>query len=247
MLIKAAINGSRTLENHPCVPVTPQQQATESVAAVAAGAGAIHVHVRDAGAKESLAPDDVALALEAIRSACPGVPVGVSTGAWIVADVARRIELIEAWEVLPDFASVNVHETGAEQIMRSLIEKGIGVEAGVWNARAAKDWLSIGLAEECLRVLIETAEEPCDAVKNLTEIEAALGLNRVPRLLHGLDGCAWKMVELAAQRGYDTRVGFEDMLTLPDGTSAKNNAALVSTAFSIFASTRHEKNLDYPV
>ncbi len=233
MLIKAAINGSRTVEEHAFVPVTPQQQAAESAAAVAAGAGAIHVHVRCADGGESLSPDDVARALEAIRAARPGVPVGVSTGSWIVTDVERRLALIRAWEVLPDFASVNVHEEGAVRVMRLLIEKGVGVEAGVWNARAAEAWVGSGLAGECLRVLIEPGEEPGDARAKLEEIEAALGPDSRPRLLHGLDGSAWEMVALAARRGYDTRIGFEDTLRLPDGIYAQSNAALVRAAFSI--------------
>jgi uncharacterized protein (DUF849 family) len=77
MLIKVAINGSRTPEEHPSIPVTPQQQAVESAAAIAAGAGAIHVHVRGTDGRENLSPDDSARALEAIRAACPGVPAVV--------------------------------------------------------------------------------------------------------------------------------------------------------------------------
>ena len=46
MLIKAAINGTRTRAEHPAIPVTPEQQARQAKAAVEAGAGAIHVHVR---------------------------------------------------------------------------------------------------------------------------------------------------------------------------------------------------------
>ncbi|MGH9882260.1 MAG: 3-keto-5-aminohexanoate cleavage protein [Pyrinomonadaceae bacterium] len=233
MLIKVAINGSRTLEENPSVPVTPQQQAVESAAAVAAGAGAIHLHVRGADGTESLSPDSVARALEAIRAACPGVPVGVSTGSWIAPNAQERLGLIQAWEVLPDFASVNVHEEGALRVINLLIGKGVGVEAGVWNARAAKSLVSSGLVGECLRILIEPGEEPGDAGVNLAEIETALGSTSLPRLLHGLDGSAWQMIGLAAQRGYDTRIGFEDTLTLPDGTYAESNAVLVHAAFSI--------------
>jgi uncharacterized protein (DUF849 family) len=233
MLIKAAINGSRTPREHSSIPVTPEQQAAESAAAVAAGAGAIHVHVHGTDGRESISPDDSARALEAIRAACPGVRVGVSTGAWIVPDVEQRLGLIQAWEVLPDFASVNVHEEGAMRVIRSLIGKGVGVEAGVWNAKSARALLGSGLAEECMRVLIEPGEEPGGARVDLVEIEAALGFISTPRLLHGQDASAWEMVALAAQRGYDTRIGFEDTLRLPDGTQAQSNAALVSAAFAV--------------
>ena len=130
MLLKVAINGKRMRNEHPAVPLTPHQQAQQAALAVAAGAGAIHVHPRDAHGRESLAPDDLAATLEAIRAACPSTPVGVSTGAWIVPEVDQRLALIGAWEVLPDFAGVNFHEPGALKVARLLLREGVAVEAG---------------------------------------------------------------------------------------------------------------------
>ena len=126
---------------------------------MASGAGAIHVHVHDDNGKESVAPDDVARRLNAIRAVCPHTPVGISTGAWIVRDAAKRMELVRKWATLPDFASVNVHEEGAIKLIRVLLDiKGIGVEVGVWNQRDAEILISSGLADECLRLLLEPIE-----------------------------------------------------------------------------------------
>jgi uncharacterized protein (DUF849 family) len=235
VLIQAAINGTRTRTEHPAIPLTPAQQASQAAAAVVAGAGAVHVHARRSHGQESLEPEDSGSALEAIRAACPGIPVGVSTGAWIVPDVSRRLSLIRAWDVLPSFASVNLDEEGALQVIRLLLQRGIGVEAGIWSAEAAETLLHSGLADECLRVLIEPAEEPGDARANLERIEAAFVPVRCPRLLHGLGPSAWEFVRLAAERAYDTRTGFEDTLTLPDGSLAESNAALVTAARRIIA------------
>jgi uncharacterized protein (DUF849 family) len=230
MLLQAALNGTRTRTEHPAIPLAPEHHVTESCAAVAQGANAIHVHVRDEDGQESLAPDDVARTLDAIRHGCPGVPIGISTGAWIVPNLCRRLSLIAGWEVLPDFASVNLHETGAPEVIRLLLEKGIGVEAGIWNAPAALALLQSGLADDCLRILIEPAEGSGNARANLHQIEEALrGVER-PRLLHGLGACAWEFVRLAIARGYETRAGFEDTLQLPDGARAPSNAALVAAA-----------------
>jgi uncharacterized protein (DUF849 family) len=236
MLIKAAINGTRTRAEHHGVPLTAQEQAAEAAAAVAAGARAIHVHVRDSHGRETLAADDVARALEAIRASCHGIPVGVSTGAWIEPDASGRLTVVRSWKVRPDFASVNVHEQGALDLMRLLLDLGVGVEAGVWNAKAARTLRDSDLADQCLRVLIEPAEDAGDAMTNFNHIEATLGRLATPRLLHGLDASAWEFVALAAGRGYDTRTGFEDTLTLPDGSTAANNAALVVAANRIVAS-----------
>ena len=51
LLLEVALNGTRTRTDHPAIPISPEQQAVEAHAAVAEGAGAIHVHVRDAGGK----------------------------------------------------------------------------------------------------------------------------------------------------------------------------------------------------
>lgn len=243
MLIQAAINGARTRSEHPRIPLTPEEQAREARDAVAAGAGAIHVHVRDASGAESLEPDDVAATLEAIRGACPGVPVGISTGAWIVPAVERRLALIRAWSTLPDYASVNVHEDGAADVIRLLLERGIGVEAGVWDARGAHALERSGLADDCLRILLEPGEEHGgDAVRpNLERIERALPGSGPSRLLHGAGPSAWPLVQLAAQRGYDTRIGFEDTLVLPDGTRAEGNAALVRAARRLLGIAERER------
>jgi uncharacterized protein (DUF849 family) len=235
LLVQAAINGPRARSEHPALPVTAVEQAEESRRAVAAGARAIHVHVRDAAGRESLAPNDVGAALAAIRAACPGVPVGVSTGAWIVRDAARRLALVEAWGVLPDYASVNVHEEGAAALMRALDRLGVGIEAGIWDARAAAAFRAERAAGACLRLLLEPAGGAGDVTANVEAMEAALAGLGYPVLLHGAGPSTWPMIELAARRGYDTRVGLEDTLTLPDGSPAADNAALVAAALWIGA------------
>jgi uncharacterized protein (DUF849 family) len=232
-MVQAALNGTRTRIDHAAIPITPAEQATEAQASVAAGAGAIHVHVRDEYGNESLAPADVAKTIEAIRSSCPGVPIGIGTGAWIVPDLRRRLSIIRSWSTLPDFASVNLHEAGAAQVIELLLARGVGVEAGIWNAPAAVSLIKSGLADECLRILLEPAEASCSARVNLVQIEDVLiGVTR-PRLLHGLGHCAWHLVEMAARRRYDTRTGFEDTLRLPDGTLAASNGDLVRAAMRI--------------
>jgi len=238
VFLEAALNGTRSNTDHPGIPVTPAHLATEAVASVASGATAIHVHVRDQSGGESLDPEHVSQTLQAIRRVCAGVPVGISTGAWIVPDLYRRLTLIREWTVLPDFASVNLHEAGATKVIKVLLEKGIGVEAGIWNAPAATLLLESGLIGQCDRILLEPAEAACWARHNLKQIEAALSNVDRPRLLHGLGRSTWDFVALATERGYDARVGFEDTLRLPDGTLAGSNAELVTAARRIVENTR---------
>jgi uncharacterized protein (DUF849 family) len=141
----------------------------------------------------------------------------VSTGTWIVPEIYRRLTLIGGWDVLPDFASVNFHEPGAVETCKLLLDKGIGVEAGIWNVEAAHRFRHSGLSTACLRVLIEPGQEPRDPRSRLEEIETALHDITGRRLLHGFETSAWELVALASRRGYDARIGFEDTLWLPDG------------------------------
>jgi uncharacterized protein (DUF849 family) len=235
MLLKAAINGKRSRKEHPAIPINPSQQAHQAAIAVEAGAGAIHVHPRDENGDESLAADDVAAALGAIRARCPRIPVGVSTGAWMVPNLEARIALIKGWNVLPDFASVNFHEPGALEVFRVLADHGIAVEAGIWNPDAARLFCRSGLASRCLRILIEPAQESGNAKVRLEEIEAVLQGIECPQLLHGFEALAWEFIALAAGHGYDTRIGFEDTLVLPDGKHAPDNRDLVAAARRIIS------------
>jgi uncharacterized protein (DUF849 family) len=109
------------------------------------------------------------------------------------------------------------------------------VAAGIWTARAAEILLNSGLADECLRILIEPAKGPGDARTNLFEIETVLDRVSRPRLLHGLGASAWEFIKLAAERTYDTRTGFDDTLQLPDGSVADSNSELVAAERRVVA------------
>jgi uncharacterized protein (DUF849 family) len=201
--------------------VTVDELARDAAACVAAGAGAIHMHPRDEAGRETFAVDDC---VRAVREAC-GVPVGVSTGAWIEPDLDRRIALLAKWTE-PDYASVNVSEDGFERVMRTLTERGIGIEAGVWSVDDAGRLTASGI--EVLRILVE----PVDA-RDLTivhEIHAALdaGGATAPRLQHGDGAATWLLLDDAIARGLDTRIGLEDTIHDRDGAVTAGNATLVS-------------------
>jgi uncharacterized protein (DUF849 family) len=232
-VIKAALNGGRTREEHPGIPITPTELAEAAKQSVAADAGAIHFHVRGANSKESLEPEHVAAALAAVRAAVPGTPVGVSTGAWILQNARLRHEMISRWKVQPDFASVNFKEDGAVPLAELLLSRSVPVEAGLCDVPGTEVLVASGLASRCFRILLEPMDASLDAaLRTLEQVEATLkaGGVKLPIVLHGLNQTAWDLINTAAARGYDTRVGFEDILTLPDGRRAPSNGALVGEA-----------------
>ena len=153
--LKACINGARTPDEHPNLPVTPEQLAAEAVAAHGAGAKAVHMHPKTAEGVDSLHPEIVGAAVAAVRHAVPGLPLGVTTGFWALPDPDERLRAVEAWTVLPDFASVNWHEPGSEPLARLLLSMGLGVEVGIFHVEAAASWARSEMAAHCMRVMVE--------------------------------------------------------------------------------------------
>ncbi|OLV18350.1 3-keto-5-aminohexanoate cleavage protein [Deinococcus marmoris] len=235
-MLKAALNGNRTPSEHPRIPVTPQQLAGAAREAVEAGADALHLHPRNAAGAESLETEAVAHALNAVRAACPGVPVGISSGWWILSDVEARLAAVRAWTVLPDFVSVNWHEDQSPELAELLLERGIGVEAGLWTAEAVQTFLDWPRRDEVLRLLLELPDKPIrDYKAELREMFALLDASDLdkPTVLHGLGESAWPLLREAGRRGLSARIGLEDTLLLPGDFDAADNAELVRVAREI--------------
>ena len=230
MIVQACLNGARPPGYHPRLPVAAAGLAEDAAAVVRAGAAEIHLHVRDNFGRESLAPADVDATLIAVRAAVPGTLIGVSTGEWIEADEDRRLAHIAAWHELPDHASVNLSEPGAPAVIELLHRRGIGIEAGLATAADAEPLARLGLAALSLRILVEIGEQDLDAALAQADAVLAAAGVRKPILLHGFDATVWPLARRAFALGLSTRVGLEDGATLPDGTPAADNAALVRAA-----------------
>lgn len=228
MNLQACINGPRVKEGHVRMPRSAAEAAWEARACAQAGATSVHVHPREMR-RESMSPGAVERTVTAIREAAPGLPVGVITGERVLPSVRDRVEAIERWEVLPDFASVNWHDDGATDVAAALLDRGIGVEAGLHSLRAARAFTSSRLREECMRVLVRLhAQAPLELADEILEEVT----DEFPILLHGEGENCWPVLHLALERGFDIRIGLEDTLELPDGSPAPDNASLVSAALS---------------
>lgn len=241
MLIEACVNGARDVAEHPRLSSDERATAREAAGAVAAGARAIHIHPKDADGRDSLARGDVARWVHAVRAACPGVPVGVTTGAWAAPDAGSRLDAIAGWTEPPDFASVNWHEDGADAVAGLLRERGIGVEAGIWNVDGAAAWSRSLWRAGCLRVLIELPDFSASKVRAQADDLIARVMDaepRMPILLHGEGRSTWPAFDLAVERGLDGRIGLEDCLALPDRRVAPDNAALVRAAIQRMPAVR---------
>lgn len=231
-MLQAALNGAR---EHPGVPRTPQELAVAALGAATAGAHVVHIHAFD-GARETLAPRPCAAAVAAVRAACPGVPISLTTSAEIVADPAERLALVGAWTELPELVTVNQGEAGAVELCALLVERGIGIEAGLLALSDAETFARSGLADSCVRVLVEPLDEdPAVAVEHAAAMETVLDAAGIslPQVHHGDGVASWAVNERAVRRGHGIRTGLEDCPVLPDGTLARDNAELVRVAVAL--------------
>jgi uncharacterized protein (DUF849 family) len=228
MAVKACLNGGRTREEHGAVPLTPLELAADAAAARRAGAFAVHVHPRDARGAQTLVAAACDAAVAAIRAAVPRLPIGLSTAETIDRDPFRRAAAIQSWRTPPDFVSVNVGELGWSGIVRAALHAGVGVEAGLASPEDALELARSPFAHQLVRALVEVDGGVEDA-----RAIAALVPDGVPQLWHGYGQRTWEVVAAAAAAGHDVRVGLEDVLALPDGQPAPDNAALVSSAVEL--------------
>jgi uncharacterized protein (DUF849 family) len=233
LFLQAALNGDRV---HPSTPRTPERLAAEARAAVAAGAQSVHLHPYDADGRETLDADDCAKAIRAVRTACPNIPISLSTSAAIEKDPERRLRSIAAWFEMPDLVTANQGEDGILEVCELLLARGIGIEAGLLSVRDAQLFVATGLASRCRRVMIEPLDaNPDEAVRHAEAMErmvidAGIALQQV----HHGDGIAsWAVNRRAVARGHGIRTGLEDTPVLPDGQPARDNGELVKAAMAI--------------
>jgi uncharacterized protein (DUF849 family) len=235
MAVKACLNGGRTREQHRAVPLTPAQLATDAVAVRTAGAFAVHLHPRDAAGRQTMEATACDAAVSAIRAAAPGLPVGLSSAEMIDPDPFARAAAITAWRQRPDFVSVNISELGWAGIARAALHARIGVEAGLATTEDAAEFARSPFVHQVLRALVEV-EGGAEEARAVAELIP----DGVPQLWHGYAEQTWGVISAAGAAGIDVRVGLEDVLALPDGRIAADNAELVAAAVDLTRAHAHE-------
>jgi uncharacterized protein (DUF849 family) len=232
-LLQAALNGDR---DHPAVPRTPEELASEARASVNAGARVLHLHPYDADGRETFEAEPCAAAIRAVRAVCPGIPISLSTSADIEADPERRRALVAGWTELPELVTANQGELGILDLCALLVERGIGIEAGLLSPADGHAFAASGIAGQCVRAMVEPlGEDPDAALADAEAIEEVLDAAGIPlEQVHHGDGLAsWAVNRRGAARGHGIRTGLEDTPVLPDGTPASGNGELVAAAAAI--------------
>ena len=220
------------------MPRTPDELAREGRAAVDAGARVLHLHPYDADGRETFAAEPCAAAIQAVRAVCPGIPISLSTSADIEADPERRRALVAGWTELPELVTANQGEPGILDLCALLVERGIGIEAGLLSVADAHAFAASGIAAQCARAMVEPlGEDPDTALAEAEAIEDVLDAAGIPleQVHHGDGLSSWAVNRRGAARGHGIRTGLEDTPVLPDGSPASGNGELVAAAAAILA------------
>jgi uncharacterized protein (DUF849 family) len=255
-ILTCALTGVLTHpEQHP-VPVTPAQMAAEARDAFNAGASIMHVHLRrqapGQGHLPSWEPDVAEAVVNAIRAACPGVIINLTTGV-VGTDISGPVACLR--RVKPEAAACNagslnylklkedgtwawppmVFDNPVEKVQAMLDvmnELHIHPEFECFDVgivRSVGMYLKAGMftgVPELNFVMGVASGMPCDA-----DLLALLPRWLPPGAVwqSTLIGRAeiWPVHQKTAELGGMLRTGLEDSFYLPGGARASGNGAMI--------------------
>jgi len=241
LMIAVAPNGARkTKQDHPALPLTPQELADTAASCREAGACMIHLHVRNKHGEHSLDPD---LYLQAIAA------VSDSVGEELIIQITTEaVGIYQPWEqiesvrkVRPEAISLAIRELCpteqdepmAAEFFEWLYRERIAPQYILYDLQDIHRFHELnrrgmipGDIHTIMLVLGRYTENQESNPEDLDPLLDAIGSNDIWWL------CAFGKTEsqcmtAAASRGGHCRVGFENNLHLPDGSLAPNNANLV--------------------
>ena len=259
-ILTCALTGVLTDPAQHPVPVTPAQMAAEARDAFNAGASVMHVHVRQQGVGmghlPSWDPDVMEEVVGAIRDACPGVIINLTTGV-VGKDVSGPLDCIR--RIKPEIAACNagslnylkIKDNGqwawppmvfdnpvakVQQFLDVMAECGTHPEFECFDVgivRSVTMYLKAGMLKpgmgraEYNLVMGVASGMPCDA-----DLLALLPRWMAPESIwqSTLIGRAeiWPVHQKTAEMGGMLRTGLEDTFYLPNGERASGNGALVA-------------------
>lgn len=255
-ILTCALTGVLTDPRQHPVPVTPAQMAAEARDAFNAGASVMHVHLRaqapGQGHLPSWDPDVAQAVCDAIRAACPGVIVNLTTGV-IGKDISGPAACIR--RVRPEIAACNAGTLNylklkadgrwawppmvfdnpvakVQQMLDVMAECGTHPEFECFDVgivRSVGMYLQAGMftgVPEYNFVMGVASGMPADAdLLALLPRWIALGAVWQATLIGRAE--VWPVHQRTAELGGMLRTGLEDTFYLPDGARAPGNGALV--------------------
>ncbi len=255
-ILTCALTGVLTDPRQHPVPVTPAQMAAEARDAFNAGAAIMHVHLRQQepgkGHLPSWDPDVAAAIVDAIREACPGVIINLTTGV-IGQDISGPAACIR--RVKPEIAACNagslnylkLKEDGTwawppmvfdnpvakvQQFLDVMAECGTHPEFECFDVgivRSVTMYAKAGMyrgVPEYNFVMGVASGMPCDAdLLSLLPRWIAPGAVWQTTLIGRAE--IWPVHQKTAELGGMLRTGLEDSFYLPGGERARGNGSMI--------------------
>ncbi|WP_343712415.1 3-keto-5-aminohexanoate cleavage protein [Inquilinus sp.] len=253
LLIMVAPNGARrTKADHAALPMTAAELADTAAACLAAGAGAMHIHVRDDTGAHVLDARRYADAITAIQDRTDGrMLVQITTEAVGRYLPSEQMELVRT--LRPAAVSVGLREilddgdAAASAFFSWAAGEGIAVQHILYD-RADLDRFAELHRRGCLgdvaqpRILFVLGRYAPDQESRPEDLDVFLDGLEHHRLGAVWSVCAFGRGETSAlaaavARGGHVRVGFENSLWHADGRMARDNAERVAAIASIAAMT----------
>lgn len=229
MMIQVCLNGGRTKQECPNVPISLDEIIEDIQVLKNLGIEHFHVHLRGSDGKETFDNNILAPQMHRLRHRFPEIKIGLSSNLFEGMTPELRHRKISQWEFQPDTVSVNLSEPGSLGIWNVLKEKNIKPEAGIWTMDEAKIFAENKLDQYCERVLIEIfVEEIEEALLQADQICAFLTKHNktLEQVHHGEGKNTWTIIDKALENNFGCRIGLEDTLVLRDGRKASGNKAL---------------------
>ncbi|MFU1477638.1 3-keto-5-aminohexanoate cleavage protein [Roseovarius sp. C7] len=235
--IMAAPNGARRGKaDHPALPVSIAETVAAAAACHAAGADALHLHVRDAEGRHSLDPGLYAEALSEMARVLPDMRVQITTEAAGIFGVADQLACLEA--LRPGWASISVREMArapelTERVYGLCAGEGIEVQHILYDAADAallQEWQARGIVrggqDKVIFVLGRYEDGPASVPAGITPfLEAMPGVG--DWMICAFGAAEHACLAEAARLGGALRVGFENALVGAEGNPHADNAASV--------------------
>lgn len=239
--IMVAPNGARlTKQDHPMVPVTTEELVACALACSQAGAGAIHLHVRDDHGLHVLDSDRYREVLSALASEVPEIIPQITTEA--VGRFTPEEQAQVVFETGANYASVAPKEIAsrdeefATRFYAECAERGITVQHILYS-RDDADLLTRLLPKQALispdlQLLFVLGRYSEDRNSKPDDLRPFLEWMQDARLSPDWACCAFGQGETsclvaAARAGGKCRVGFENSTLNADGSIASDNASRV--------------------
>lgn len=259
-ILTCALTGVLTNPRQHPVPVTPVQMAAQARDAFNAGASIMHVHLRrqeeGMGHLPSWDPEVAESVVDAIRAACPGVIINLTTGV-VGQDIAGPLACIR--RVKPEIAACNagslnylkIKDDGqwawppmvfdnpvskVQQFLDVMAECGVHPEFECFDVgivRSVGMYLKAGMLKpelgraEYNLVMGVASGMPCDAdLLSLIPRWMAAGSVWQSTLIGRAE--IWPVHQKTAELGGMLRSGLEDTFYLPNGERSSGNGPLIA-------------------